>query len=127
MGNIAKLIGRILMSAIFIQAGISEAMNFSGTLGYFESVGVLFPSIAIWVVLALEIFGGLAILTGFMTPVAATLLGLFCIGTAYIGHSNFGDLMHFQAFMKDIAIAGGLFFMAAGGAGAYSLDARRNA
>jgi putative oxidoreductase len=125
MSNIAMLIGRILMSAIFIQAGISEAMNFSGTLSYFQTMGVLFPSISIWFILALEIFGGLAILLGFFIRIAATLLGLFCIGTAFIGHSNFGNLSEFQAFMKDIAISGGLFYMAAQGAGILSLDTRR--
>ena len=125
MSSIAMLVGRVLLSAIFIQASISKLMNISGTIGYFESVGLLLPSVTIWLVILVELVGGLMILTGFYTRIAATVLALFCIATAFIGHSNWGNTMDFQAFMKDIAIAGGFFYVAAAGAGIISLDTRR--
>lgn len=125
MSSIAMLVGRVLLSAIFIQASISKLMNISGTIGYFESLGLLLPSVTIWLVILVELVGGLMILTGFYTRIAATVLALFCIVTAFIGHSNWGNPMDFQAFMKDIAIAGGFFYVAAAGAGIISLDTRR--
>ena len=125
MSSIAMLVGRVLLSAIFIQASISKLMNISGTIGYFESLGLLLPSVTIWLVILVELVGGLMILTGFYTRIAATVLALFCIATAFIGHSNWGNTMDFQAFMKDIAIAGGFFYVAAAGAGIISLDTRR--
>ena len=125
MSSIAMLVGRVLLSAIFIQASISKLMNISGTIGYFESLGLLLPSVTIWLVILVELIGGLMILTGFYTRIAATVLALFCIVTAFIGHSNWGNTMDFQAFMKDIAIAGGFFYVASAGAGIISLDTRR--
>ncbi|MBL0371780.1 DoxX family protein [Rhizobium sp. KVB221] len=125
MSDIAMLLGRCLLSAIFIQAGISELMNFSGTVDYFASVGVLWPSVTIWLVAALEIFGGIAILAGYCIRIAALLLAVFAVAAASIGHSDWTDIMHFQAFMKDVAIAGGLLYVAANGAGILSLDEMR--
>lgn len=126
MPSIVMLLGRILLSAIFIQAGISKLLNVSGTISYFESVDLLWPSVTIWFVIALEVLGGLAILLGYRIRIAASLLGIFSIAAAFIGHSDFSDLMQFQAFMKDLAIAGGLFYVAANGAGMLSFDARRD-
>lgn len=125
MSSIAMLIGRILLSAIFIQAAISKLMDISGTIAYFQGLGMLLPSVTIWLVILVELVGGLMILTGFYTRIAATVLALFCIATAFIGHSNWSNVIEFQAFMKDIAISGGLFYVAASGAGIISLDTRR--
>jgi putative oxidoreductase len=125
MSSIAMLIGRVLMSAIFIQAGLSKLFDVSGTIGYFEAIGLPLPSLVIWPVILIEVVGGLLILTGFYTRIAASVLALFCIAAAFTGHSNWADAMDFQAFMKDIAITGGLFYIAAAGAGIISLDTRR--
>jgi putative oxidoreductase len=124
MRNVVMLIGRILLSAIFIQAGYSELAGFSGTAGYFEALGLPFPTLTAGLVIALEIIGGLALLVGYKTRIAAGLLGVFAIAAASIGHSDWNDIMHFQAFMKDLAISGGLFYVAVNGAGPLSVDAR---
>jgi len=125
MSSIAMLIGRILMSAIFIQAGLSKLLNISGTIGYFESLGLPLASVVIWLVIVVELVGGLLILTGFYTRIAASVLAFFCVAAAFTGHSNWADAMDFQAFMKDVAITGGLLYIAAAGAGIISLDSRR--
>lgn len=127
MSSIAMIIGRILLSAIFIQAALSKLMDVSGTIAYFQGLGLLLPSVTIWLVVLVELVGGLMILTGFYTRIAATILAFFCIVTAFIGHSDWSNVTEFQAFMKDIAIAGGLFYVAAAGAGIISLDTRRGA
>lgn len=125
MSSIAMLVGRVLLSAIFIQAGLSKLMNVSGTIAYFEGLGLPLAGLLIWIVILVELAGGLLVLAGFYIRIAATVLGLFCISAAFVGHSNWADVMDFQAFMKDIAIAGGLFYVAAAGAGIISLDTRR--
>jgi putative oxidoreductase len=118
------LLGRVLLSAIFIQAGYSELAGFSGTVGYFQALGLPLPTLTACLVIALEIVGGVALLVGYKTRIAAALLGVFAIAAASIGHSDWNDIMHFQAFMKDLAIAGGLLYVAANGAGRLSVDAR---
>jgi putative oxidoreductase len=125
MSSIAMLIGRILLSAIFIQAAIWKLANIPGTIAYFQGLGMLLPSVTIWLVVLVELVGGLMILTGLYTRITATVLALFCIVTAFVGHSDWSNVIEFQAFMKDIAIAGGLFYAAAAGAGIISLDTRR--
>ena len=85
MSSIAMLIGRILLSVIFIQAAISKLMDVSGTIAYFQGLGMLLPSVMIWLVILIELVGGLMILTGFYTRIAATILAFFCIATAFIG------------------------------------------
>ena len=125
MSSIAMLIGRVLMSIIFIQAGISKLMDVSGTVGYFQGLGIPLAQAVIWIVILIELLGGLLILTGLYTRIAASILALFCIFAAFTGHSDWSIATDFQAFMKDIAITGGLFYIAAAGAGIISLDTRR--
>lgn len=125
MSSIAMLIGRVLLSIIFIQAGISKLMDVSGTIGYFEGLGLPLASLLIWPVVLIELVGGFMVLTGFYIRIAAAVLAIFCIFAAFTGHSNWANIMDFQAFMKDIAIAGGLLYVAAAGAGIISLDTRR--
>lgn len=116
--------GRILMSAIFIMAGINKIGGYTATQGYMESVGV--PGMLLPFVIALEIGGGLAVLLGWQTRIAAFLLAGFSVLSALIFHFNFGDQMQSILFMKNLAMAGGLLFLVTAGAGNWSIDTLRN-
>jgi putative oxidoreductase len=120
-----QMTGRVLMSAIFIMAGISKFGAYAATQGYMESMGV--PGVLLPLVILLELGGGLTVLLGWQTRISAFLLAGFCIVSALIFHANFGDQMQSILFMKNMAMAGGFLFLVAGGAGAWSLDARRQA
>ena len=122
--SLAQLLGRILMSAIFIMAGFSKlGAGYAATQGYMASMGV--PGSLLPLVIALEIGGGLAILLGWQTRLAAWLLAGFCIVAAVIFHANFSDQMQMILFMKNLAMAGGFLFLASGPIHAWSLDGRR--
>ena len=118
-----QLTGRILMSAIFIMAGINKISGYAGTQEYMESMGV--PGALLPLVILLELGGGLAVLLGWQTRIAAFLLAGFTVLTALIFHTNFGDHMQSILFMKNLAMAGGLLFLVAGGRHDWSIDARR--
>ena len=120
-----RMTGRVLMSAIFVMAGISKLGAYAATQGYMESMGV--PGILLPLVILLELGGGLAVLLGWQTRISAFLLAGFCIVSALIFHANFGDQMQSILFMKNLAMAGGFLFLVADGAGVWSLDARRQA
>lgn len=124
MNDLVMLLGRILASALFIQAGYSELIELDGTIGYFEALGLPLPWLTVWGVLAVELIGGIALLIGFQTRIAAAVLGLFAIAAGAIGHSDTADIVQLQMLMKDIAVGGGLFYMAIHGAGQLSVDAR---
>ena len=106
-----QLIGRVLMSAIFIMAGINKISGYAGTQGYMESMGV--PGALLPLVILLEVGGGLAIIAGWQTRIVAFLLAGFCVISAVIFHANFGDHMQSLLFMKNLAMAGGLLFLVA--------------
>ena len=75
--------------------------------------------------IALELGGGLLVIAGLYTRVAALALAVFCVATAVIFHNKFGNRNELLHFEKDLAIAGGFLVLAARGAGAWALDALR--
>jgi putative oxidoreductase len=117
--------GRFLISLIFIISGFNKIANFAGTQAYMESAGV--PGILLPLVIAVELLGGLAVIFGWHTRVAAFLLAGFSLVSAVLFHANFGDQMQMIMFMKNLGLAGGFLMIVALGAGPYSLDNRRRA
>ena len=120
MINIIDLIGRVLISALFLLNGIFKISNYEGTIGWMESFGI--PGMFIVPAIILEIAGPVLIVIGYKTKFAAGLLSLFCITTAFIFHNDFTDQMQFTSFLKNIALAGGFLILFVNGARGISLD-----
>lgn len=130
--NALNLLARLLLVALFLPAGISKLTGFSGTVGYIASVGLPAAAAAAALAIVVEIGGSLALLAGFGTRIAAIALAVFTLVASVFFHAYWSAPAD-QAFVtqllffKNIAVAGGLLALAAQGAGAWSLDARRNA
>ena len=120
MANIADLSGRILISALFLLNGIFKISNYDGTVGWMESFGM--PGILLIPAIILEIAGPVLIIIGYKTKLAAGLLSLFCIATAFIFHNDFANQMQLTSFLKNIALAGGFLILFVNGAKGFSLD-----
>jgi putative oxidoreductase len=73
-----------------------------------------------------EVGGGILLLLGYQTRLAALVLAIFSIAAAICFHHNFADQNQMINFMKNLAMAGGLLQVVAFGAGSLSLDAKRN-
>lgn len=114
---VLALIARVLMAYIFLVAGWGKISAYSATVGYMESMGV--PGALLPLTILVEFGGGLALLFGFQARFAAFGLGLFSLITAFIFHDGAQDSIN---FMKNFAMAGGLFFLMLHGAGKMSLD-----
>ena len=129
--SVVPLIGRVLISPVFILSGMLKVMNFSMELGYVTAAHLPFPRFSLACAACIEILGGLAILTGFHARVAAWIVFVFLIPTTLMFH-NFWAMqgaarMDNEAhFLKNLAIMGGLLFVATFGAGAYSIDSARS-
>lgn len=123
--SIQLLIGRVLMSIIFITAGYGKLGGVEGTAGYMASMGIPLPSVTVWLVIALELLGGIALLLGFFTRYVSWALAAFCLLSGYLAHFQPDDQMQMISFMKNLAIAGGFLVLAVHGPGALSVDARR--
>ncbi|MCV0352407.1 MULTISPECIES: DoxX family protein [Nitratireductor] len=123
--NAIILIGRILISVIFIMSGFGKITDIGGTAGYFGAVGLPLPVVTAWLVALLELVGGLAILVGFKARIAALLLAVFSIASGLVAHFDFSDQMQTIMFMKNLSMAGGLLLLTAFGSGALSLERAR--
>ena len=132
MNNALNLIGRLMFVALFLPAGLSKLSGFEGTVGYIESVGLPLPALAAAAALALEIFGSIALLIGFQTRFVAAVLAIFTLVATLFFHA-FWAVAPEQAFVqqllffKNIGVIGGLLVLASSGAGAWSLDAKKQA
>lgn len=116
------LIGRVLLASLFVLAGVNKLGAAEGTIGYIASAGLPLAGPIFYATVALEIIGGLMLAVGFKARTAATALGLFSIAAAVFFHADFADQNQVTAFLKNLAIAGGMFFVAAFGPGRLSLD-----
>ena len=118
-------VGRFLIAILFIMSGLSKITTPAAIIGYIDSAGLPFPTLGYVITLAVEIGGGLLLLTGFQARIAAGIMAVFTIAAALAFHRNFADQNQMIHFMKNIAITGGLLQVVAFGAGRFSLDARR--
>jgi putative oxidoreductase len=124
--TLVPAVGRVMISTIFILAGLSKLAAPAMTIGYIQSVGLPLPSVAFGIAAFIEIVGGITLLLGYRTRIAAGVLFLFSLATAVFFHSHFGDQNQFIHFFKNIAIAGGLLHVIAFGGGRVSLDGYRS-
>jgi putative oxidoreductase len=129
--NPLALVGRLLLALLFLPAGISKIGGFAGTVGYIASKGLPMATAAAVITIVLEVVASLALIAGFGTRWAALALAGFTVVATFIFH-NFWAMPADQAMMqqlmfyKNIAVVGGLLVLAAHGAGAWSVDAKRS-
>jgi putative oxidoreductase len=124
--SVAILVGRVLLSILFILSGFAKLTAISGTAGWFASIGLPFPTLTTVVVGLVELLGGLAILVGFKTRIAAILLAVFTLAATAIAHLDFADQMQVLMLQKNLGLVGGFLLLAAVGAGSISIDGRRS-
>jgi len=129
-GGVVPLLGRILISVVFILGGIGKITGFSMEEGMVAAKHLPLPAVALGIALIIELVGGLAILLGMFTRFTAWILFLYLVPTTLLFHNfwalqgmdQIDNMIHFE---KNLAIMGGLLVLAAFGAGAYSIDSSR--
>jgi len=137
MSDLANLISRVLMSAIFIVYGyfkfvdVTTITENAGTKRFMDMAASSAPAPA-WLgylIAAIELFGGLAILVGFKTRWVAWAFVIYIIAITPLGHPFW--LMEGAArglnqvnFYKNLAILGGYLLLAITGPGRYAVDGR---
>lgn len=119
------LVGRILIAAIFVLSGASKITQPAATIAYMTAAGLPVAPIGLVVAALIELGGGIGLILGYRTRLAASALAAFALVTAFVFHSDFSDQNQFIHFFKNVAVAGGLLQIAAFGAGRLSLDALR--
>jgi putative oxidoreductase len=99
---------------------LSDWQAWSGTVA---QLGIPFPTVAAWLAIAGELAGGIGLIVGFLTPIAA--LGVLCtmlaaIFTVHWGHGLLAQNNGSELPLTIALVAG--FFMIRG-AGPFSIDA----
>ena len=118
--HIVEILGRILLSAIFLINGIGKIFNYEGTIQYMENFDV--PGYLIIPAITVEILFPILLIIGYYTKFSALVLSLFTLVLAVIFHTDFSNQMQLMSFLKNIAIAGGFLIIFVYGPGNYSLD-----
>ena len=125
--NYTSLAGRFFLALIFITSGVGKIGNFEGTIGYMGSHGIPMPSILLVGAISFLLLGGLSLILGYKTKYGVLMLLIFLIPATLIFHPFWAvpeDMVKMQtiAFLKNIAIMGGLLTVLAHGPGRLSMD-----
>jgi len=128
MNNATVLLaGRVCLSAVFLVAGVRKIMIWGPQVAYFTKLGFPMPEVMTVLAIAIELGAGLALLAGWRTRKAAWLLALFVLIATGMAH-RFWEFDPAQAanqmnhFLKNLAIIGGLMFVATFGPGKAAID-----
>lgn len=111
-------VARIMLVLIYFMGGFAL---FSGGLPIEYAASKGLPAAAVYVGYAIKLLGGLAVIVGFQTRIAALALVVFTLMTAFIFHNDWGNV-----FWKEISMIGGLLLVAAYGPGELSVDGRKS-
>lgn len=124
LAHSVSLLARAALALIFILAGWGKLSDYAGTVGYMEAMQVSASLLPL--VIFAELGGGLAVLLGFQTRLAALGLAVFSVLTAVLFHvggsdaaQQYNNSIH---FMKNIGLAGGFLVLMLQGAGRLSID-----
>ena len=118
--HIIEVLGRILLSSLFLIEGVRKFFFQEETIMYMEEYGV--PEILFFPSLILEILFPILLIIGYKTRISALIMALFTLSVAIIFHTDFQNQMELIMFLKDIAIAGGFLVIAANEPKIYSID-----
>jgi putative oxidoreductase len=125
------LVGRILIAALFLQAGIPKALQGygGGFAQYLAGMGVPFADIVAVVAVAVEVLVPVALILGIFPRISALLLIAFTIAATFLAHRYWEfpaaqQQAQMGQFFKNIALIGGLMCYFVSGPGAWSLAGR---
>lgn len=121
MEKYGTLIGRIFLAVIFLKSGTGKIFNFSGTEQFMAAAGMPMTAFFLAAAIILELVGGLSLVLGYRARIGAWALIVFLIPATLIFHTNFADPMQQGQFLKNLAMLGGLLYVAAYGSGPLSL------
>jgi putative oxidoreductase len=108
------LLARIIIGGIFAYAGWLKVSDMAMVISSFEPMGL--NAIVAYAVSYGELLGGIALVLGLYARAAALGLAIIMAGAVYF---TWG--MGFQVYSSPLGLLGGLFALAAAGAGSYTI------
>ena len=120
MANVVDLIGRIFISALFLISAYNKVFNLEGSMGWMEGFGI--PGFLIFPAIAVEIILPVLVIVGYQARIAAGILAIFCVLTAFLFHFDFSNQAQLISFLKNVGLAGGFLFIVANGTKDWAVD-----
>ena len=120
MANVIDLIGRILISALFLISAFNKIFNLEGSMSWMGGFGL--PGFLIYPAIVIEIVLPVLVIVGYQARIAAGILSIFCLMTAFIFHFDFSNQIQLVSFLKNIGLAGGFLFIVANGTKDWAVD-----
>lgn len=120
-------IARILLSLVFLVAGVRKALAFAATAGYFTKLGMPMPEVMVVLAIIVEVGGALLLIIGWKARYAAIALAVFTLIATFMAHRfwEFPDAQYanqLNHFLKNLAIIGGMLFLYTCGPGSLSVE-----
>ena len=103
------MVGRMLLGLLFLFSGANILLSggIAGTASMIEGVGFPAGILLAWIVVAVKILGGGALMAGYQVEKAALALMGFLVITIVFFHLDINDIQLF----KELAIMGGLMYV----------------
>ena len=120
MANVLDLVGRIFISALFLISAYNKVFNLEGSMGWMEGFGI--PGFLIFPAIAVEIILPVLVIVGYQARIAAGVLAVFCLMTAFLFHFDFADQSQLISFLKNIGLAGGFLIIVVNGTKDWAVD-----
>lgn len=124
--DLAPLVLRVLLGLILFVHGWQKLteMGVDGTAGFLGSLGFPIPAVFAVILIAVEVLGGIALILGIFTHIAAKLALLVALFAFFVVHVKNGFFIQNGGYEFIILIFGAAFSLMMTGAGKYSLDAK---
>lgn len=131
--NRATAILRLVIGVVFFAHGAQKMLGwfggpgFSGTMGFFTGV-MHIPAPLAFLAIVAEFFGGLGLILGFLTRIAALGIAVNMLVAIATVHSAFGFFMNWNGNLKGegfefhLLVLAMTVFLMIRGAGAFSID-----
>src|SRR6201993_2188713 len=131
--NTATVLLRLVLGIVFFAHGAQKMLGwfggygFTGTMGFFTGA-MHIPAVFAFLAIAAEFFGGLGLIFGFLTRIAAFGITVNMLVAIAMVHAQFGFFMNWTGTQKGEGIEYHLLtvaitiFLMIKGAGAFSID-----
>lgn len=118
--TIFPLLGRMLLSVIFVTSAIAKTFGWGLNLDYMRTNHLPMVPVLLACALVIEAGGAVCLLLGIYARIASVIMFLYLVPVTFVLHTFMGT-----QFQKNLGIMGGLLLLAAYGPGKLALDRRR--